>query len=174
MAAIHSCGTTLIFQHRTLFVFLTILRTKCNDPPFALHFVRDDLIVVNGQRHLYTGTAVFRLGLKNGSGTTVAVVCFRWASMVNSICSFVPSFEKSVLTLPSAINFFNRGENAVVVALPACRSPEYTGTATRDAWLGAGGDNPNLSNCSSTSTQSSSSPTKYRAAPFLLSRARAR
>ena len=33
----------------------------------------------------YTGTAVFRLGLKNGNGTTVAVVFLRWASIVNSI-----------------------------------------------------------------------------------------
>ena len=33
----------------------------------------------------YTGVAVFRLGLKNGSGTTVAVVFMRCASIVNSI-----------------------------------------------------------------------------------------
>src|SRR5512137_1983985 len=72
----------------------------------------------------YTGTAVFRFGLKNGSGTTVAVVFRRCASMVNSICSFVPGLENSVLTLANAINFFNSGENAVVVAFPTCRSPE--------------------------------------------------
>ncbi len=33
----------------------------------------------------YTGTVVFRLGLKNGTGTTVAVVVIRCASIVNSI-----------------------------------------------------------------------------------------
>ena len=33
----------------------------------------------------YTGVAVFRFGLKNGSGTTVAVVFLRCASIVNSI-----------------------------------------------------------------------------------------
>ena len=72
----------------------------------------------------YTGVAVFLLGLKNGNWTTVAVVFIRCASMVNSICSFVPNFENSPLTLASAINFFNSGENAVVVAFPTCRSPE--------------------------------------------------
>ena len=34
------------------FIFLTILRTKCDGPPFALYFVRDELIVMNGRRHL--------------------------------------------------------------------------------------------------------------------------
>ncbi len=47
----------------------------------------------------------------------------RCASMVNSICSLVPGLEYSVPTLASAINFFNSGENAVVVALPTCLSP---------------------------------------------------
>src|SRR5271157_3723695 len=116
---------------------------------------------------VYTGTAVFRFGLKNGNGTTVAVVFMRCASIVNSICSLVPGLEYSVPTLASAINFFSNGENAVVVALPTCLSPEYMGTATRDAWLGAAGDSPNLSNCSSTSTQSTSSPTNCRATPCL-------
>ena len=72
----------------------------------------------------YTGVAVLRLGLKKGNDTTVAVVFFRCASIVNSICSLVPGFEYSVFTLASAINFFNSGENAVVVAFPTWRSPE--------------------------------------------------
>jgi len=38
----------------------------------------------------YTSTAIFRFGLKNGNGTTVAVVFIRWASIVDSICSLVP------------------------------------------------------------------------------------
>src|SRR5208337_5210077 len=40
----------------------------------------------------YTGTAVFRLGLKNGIGTTFAVTLCRTASMVISTCRRVPSF----------------------------------------------------------------------------------
>ncbi|SPF34340.1 hypothetical protein SBA1_1240011 [Candidatus Sulfotelmatobacter kueseliae] len=41
--------------------------------------------------HLYTGTAVFLGGLKNGSVTTSAFVFSRIASIVISICSCVPS-----------------------------------------------------------------------------------
>lgn len=45
------------------------------------------------KRNFYTGTAVFRAGLKKGSFTTVAVVFKRRDSMVSSICSLVPGFE---------------------------------------------------------------------------------
>src|SRR5215831_8416124 len=61
---------------------------------------------------LYIGAAVFLFGLKNGSGTTVAVVFRRWASMVSSIWSLVPGFEYSVLILARATSFFSSGENA--------------------------------------------------------------
>src|ERR1019366_2621691 len=104
-------------------VFHTIFGTKRDGPLFAVNFVRDESIVVKGRRHFYTGTAVFRFGLKNGNDTTVAVVFIRCASIVNSICSLVPRFEYSVPTLASAISFFSSGENAVVVALPTCLSP---------------------------------------------------
>ena len=62
--------------------------------------------------------------------------------MVISICSDVPGFAYSVSTLASAISFFNTGDQLVVVAYPACFSPEYTGTATREAWAGAAGVSP--------------------------------
>jgi len=54
------------------------------------------------ERQVIPRTAVFLFGLKNGSGTTVAVVFIRCASMVNSICNFVPTFENSPFTLASA------------------------------------------------------------------------
>ena len=87
------------------------------------HSVSISAIRTLSQTNPYTGTAVFRFGLKNGSVTTVAVVFMRCASIVNSICSFVPGFEYSLLTLANAINFFSNGENAVVVAFPTCLSP---------------------------------------------------
>ena len=71
----------------------------------------------------YTGTAVLRGGLKKGNFTTVAVVFNRRASIVNSICSFVPGLECAVSTLARAINFLRSGENVVVVAFPICLSP---------------------------------------------------
>ena len=58
---------------------------KRDRPLLAVNFVRNEQIIVNGKRHRYTGVAVFLFGLKNGSGTTVAVVFRRCASMVNSI-----------------------------------------------------------------------------------------
>src|ERR1700678_4541272 len=90
----------------------------------------------------YTGVAVFRGGLKNGSAVTFTSVFSRIASIVTSSCNCVPSFECSVSTLSSAINFFRIGDQLVVVALPTCFSPAYRGTATRDAWLGAAGVSP--------------------------------
>src|SRR5271156_6325989 len=87
----------------------------------------------------YTGVAVFLGGLKNGSAVTFTFVFNRIASIVISICNCVPSFECAVSTLASAINFFRIGDQLVVVALPTCLSPEYTGTATREAWVGAAG-----------------------------------
>src|SRR5260370_986464 len=90
----------------------------------------------------YTGVAVFLTGLKNGIGTTFTFVFSRIASIVISICSCVPSFACPVSTLASAIIFFRIGDQLVVVALPTCFSPEYKGTATREAWLGAAGVNP--------------------------------
>ena len=90
----------------------------------------------------YTGTAVFLSGLKNGIFTTLAVTVCRTASMVISICSLVPICECAVSTLASAIIFFSTGDHVVVVALPTCLSSRYTGTATREAWLGAAGDKP--------------------------------
>src|SRR5262249_43348680 len=80
---------------------------------------------------------VFLAGLKNGSFTTCAVTFCRIASIVISICSFVPSFECAVSTLASAIIFFSTGDHVVVVALPTCLPSTYNGTGTRDAWLGA-------------------------------------
>ena len=44
----------------------------------------------------------------------------------------------SVSTLASAIIFFRLGDQVVVVALPTCFSPEYTGTGTREACVGRG------------------------------------
>ena len=64
------------------------------------------------------------------------------ASIVISICSGVPGFAYSVSTLASAIIFFRIGDQLVVVALPTCFSPEYTGTATREACAGAAGVRP--------------------------------
>ena len=65
--------------------------------------------------------------------------------MVISICNLVPICECGVPTLASAIIFFSTGDHVVVVALPTCLSPRYTGTATREAWLGAAGESPNFS-----------------------------
>jgi hypothetical protein len=93
----------------------------------------------------YTGTAVFLAGLKNGIFTIFAVTFCRIASIVISICSLVPSLECEVSMLASAIIFFSTGDHVVEVALPTCFSPQYTGTATREAWLGAAGVRPNFS-----------------------------
>src|ERR1700686_5823678 len=90
----------------------------------------------------YTGLAVFLGGLKNGSVVTFTFVLRRIASIVISICSEVPGFEYSVSTLASAINFFRIGDQLVVVALPTCFSPAYTGTAMREACVGAAGVSP--------------------------------
>src|SRR5580658_1435755 len=90
----------------------------------------------------YTGVAVFLAGLKNGSPVTLTFVFSRIASIVISICNWVPSFECSVSTLASAIIFFSTGDQLVVVAFPTCFSPEYNGTPTREAWLGAAGVSP--------------------------------
>src|ERR1700694_6084224 len=79
----------------------------------------------------YTGVAVFLGGLKNGSVVTFTFVLRRIASIVISICSEVPGFECSVSTLARAIHFFRIGDQVVVVALPACLSPAYTGAAAR-------------------------------------------
>src|SRR5271166_1953337 len=68
----------------------------------------------------YTGDAVFRNGLKNGSVVTFTFVLSRIASIVISICNDVPGFAYSLSTLASAINFFSTGDQLVVVALPAC------------------------------------------------------
>ena len=73
---------------------------------------------------------------------TFTFVFRRMASIVISICSEVPGLEYSVSTLASAINFFRMGDQLVVVALPACLSAEYTGTATREACVGAAGVRP--------------------------------
>src|SRR2546430_17049654 len=89
----------------------------------------------------YTGTAVFLAGLKNGIFTTVAAAFSRTASIVISSCSLVPSFECSVSTLANAINFFSTGDHVVEVAFPTWRLPAYTGTCTRDVWVGALGVN---------------------------------
>src|SRR5690348_88369 len=85
----------------------------------------------------YTGTDVFLAGLKNGIFTTVAAAFSQTASIVISSCSLVPSFECSVSTLANAINFFSTGDHVVEVAFPTCRLPAYTGTCTREVWLGA-------------------------------------
>ena len=65
--------------------------------------------------NVYTGVAVFLGGLKNGSAVTLTLVFKRMASIVISICSWVPSFECSVSTLASAIIFFKIGDQLVVV-----------------------------------------------------------
>ena len=82
---------------------------------------------------LYTGTAVFLAGLKKGIFTIFAVTFCRIASIVISICNRVPSFECDVSTLASAIIFLSTGDHVVDVAFPTCFSPQYTGTATREA-----------------------------------------
>jgi len=64
----------------------------------------------------YTGVAVFRDGLKNGSPVTFTFVFSRIASIVISICNSVPGLECSVSTLASAIIFFKIGDQLVVVA----------------------------------------------------------
>src|ERR1700730_504992 len=90
----------------------------------------------------HTGVDVFLAGLKNGIAVTFTFVFRRIASIVISICNCVPGFACSVSTLASAISFFRIGDQLVVVALPTCLSPEYNGTATREAWLGAAGVSP--------------------------------
>src|ERR1022692_1433426 len=97
-----------------------------------------------GRPHMkhHTGVAVFLGGLKNGRGVTFTFVLRRIASIVISIWSEVPGFAYSVSTLASAISFFRIGDQLVVVTLPACLSPEYTGTATREACAGAAGVRP--------------------------------
>ena len=81
----------------------------------------------------YTGAAVFLAGLKNGRPDTLTFAFSRIASIVISICNRVPGFAYSVSRLARAIIFFSVGDHVVVVALPTCFSPEYTGTATREA-----------------------------------------
>jgi len=90
------------------------------------------------------GVAVFLPGLKNGSTTTVAETLCRTASTVISIWSRVPGFAWPEETLASAIIFFRIGDQVVEVALPTCVPPLLlkTGTATRDAMLGACGARP--------------------------------
>src|SRR4051794_37126194 len=90
----------------------------------------------------YTGVAVFRAGLKNGSVVTFTFAFSRIASIVISICRSVPGLEYSVSRLANAISFFNVGDQAVVVAFPTCLSPEYIGTGTREACAGAAGVSP--------------------------------
>ena len=53
----------------------------------------------------------------------VAAAFCRTASIVTSICNFVPGFECAVSTLASAIIFFNIGDQVVEVAFPTCRLP---------------------------------------------------
>ena len=72
----------------------------------------------------YTGTAVFRGGLKNGSFVTTAAAFWRTASMVTSMSSFMPGFECAVSTLARAISFLSTGDQVVEVALPTWRLPE--------------------------------------------------
>ncbi len=97
----------------------------------------------------------------------------RTASTVISTLSVVPTAEFSRLTQASAIIFFKVGDHVVDVALPTCRPPQYTGTATRDAMLGTCGAIFNLSYSASTSFQLISSPTSARSAPFFASNASA-
>src|SRR6266436_6392137 len=92
-----------------------------------------------------TGTAVLRGGLKNGMGTTFAETVWRTASTVISMLNVVPAVALSRLTQASAIIFFSVGDHVVEVALPTCRPPRYTGTATREAMLGTCGAIFNLS-----------------------------
>src|SRR5467141_1367990 len=100
-----------------------------------------------------TGTAVFLGGLKNGMATTFAETVWRAASTVISTLSVVPIAECSRFTHASAISFFSVGDHVVDVALPTCRTPRYTGTATRDAMLGTCGAIFSLSYSASTSFQ---------------------
>lgn len=73
---------------------------------------------------LYTGTAVFRPGLKNGNPTTFAVTFCRTASIVISICNLFPACACPLSTLANAIIFFNTGDHVVEVAFPTCLLPE--------------------------------------------------
>jgi len=68
----------------------------------------------------YTGTAIFRLGLKNGVRTTAAGTLCLSASTVSSISKDVPGFANARLTVASAINFFSVGDHVVDVAFPIC------------------------------------------------------
>src|SRR5437868_1206462 len=70
---------------------------------------------------------VLRLGLKNGSSTTVAGVRWRRASTVHSISMLVPGALESALTEASAITCFRIGLHVVLVALPTCRPRVYRG-----------------------------------------------
>ena len=74
-----------------------------------------------------------RCGLKKGSGTIFAETVLREASTVNSMLRVAPSVALSRLIDARAIMRFNVGDHVVDVALPTCRPPRYTGTATRDA-----------------------------------------
>src|SRR2546422_179413 len=85
------------------------------------------------------GVAVFRGGLKKGSGTTVAFAVCLTASTVNSIPSSAPGGAHSLSTLARAIIFFSVGDQVVEVALPICVRPLYTGVAMREAVLGTWG-----------------------------------
>src|SRR5439155_1638737 len=88
------------------------------------------------------GVAVFRGGLKKGSGATMAFTVCLTASTVSSIPSSVPGAALSLWTLARAIIFFNVGDQVVEVALPICVRPLYTGVARREAVLGTWGAKP--------------------------------
>src|SRR6476646_12281381 len=71
-----------------------------------------------------TGVFVFRSGLKNGSFATFAVTFCLTASIVISICNFVPGCACAVSTLARAIIFLSSGDHVVEVALPTCLPPK--------------------------------------------------
>src|SRR5579863_2229824 len=108
-------------------------------------WLRQDCREARPPQPTHTGTAVFLAGLKKGIFTILAVTFWRIASIVISICNLVPSLAWEVSMLARAIIFFRIGDQVVDVALPTCFSPQYTGTATREAWLGAAGVRPNFS-----------------------------
>src|SRR5262245_53789434 len=79
------------------------------------------LVASNEFMQAHTGSAaVFRLGLKNGVFTTVAVTRCLTASTVTSISNLVPSLAKSRRTVARAMSFFNVGDHVVDVAFPIC------------------------------------------------------
>src|SRR5277367_3903752 len=120
------------------------------------------------------GAAIFLGGLKNGNGTILADTDFRAASTVNSMFSVDPNVALSLLTEASAIMRFSVGDHVVDVALPTCRPPRYTGTATRDPVPGTCGAIPICSYKASTSLQFISKPTSCLAGPpFFASRSNA-